>query len=296
MPVSHLLAALAVVVIWGVNFVVIKVGLREVPPLLLAALRFALAAFPAVFLIARPQVPFGRIAAYGLVMFALQFGLLFGGMQVGMPAGLASLALQVHVFFTIALAAAVARERPTAPQLLGALLAFGGIVLIASRSAGEATAAGLARVLLAAFCWGVGNLLSKRIGAVDPLALVVWGSLVAWPPLLAASLALEGPQALAGLKNLSAAGWGSVAYLVYPTTLVGFGLWSFLIKRHAAATVAPFTLLVPVVGFSSATLLLDEPLQGWKVAAGALVVAGLCVNLLGTRWLAARSASAVPRA
>ena len=103
MPASHLLAALAVVVIWGVNFVVIKVGLREVPPLLLAALRFALAAFPAVFLVARPSVPFARIAVYGLVMFSAQFGLLFGGMYLGMPAGLASLALQVHVFFTIAL-------------------------------------------------------------------------------------------------------------------------------------------------------------------------------------------------
>lgn len=289
MPASHLLAALAVVVIWGVNFVVIKVGLREVPPLLLAALRFALAAFPAVFLVARPSVPFARIAAYGLVMFSAQFGLLFGGMYLGMPAGLASLALQVHVFFTIALAAAVARERPPAPQLAGALLAFGGIALIASRSAGEATAAGLAMVLLAAFCWGVGNLLSKRIGAVDPLALVVWGSAVAWAPLLAVSLAIEGPQALMQLSQVSAAGWGSVAYLVYPTTLIGFGVWSFLLKRHPAATVAPFTLLVPIVGFSSATLLLGEPLQGWKLAAGGLVVAGLAVNLLGPRLFPARA-------
>ena len=289
MPAAHLLAALAVVVIWGVNFVVIKVGLREVPPLLLAALRFALAAFPAVFLIARPAVPFGRIAAYGLVMFSAQFALLFGGMYLGMPAGLASLALQVHVFFTLALAAAVARERPSAPQLAGALLAFGGIALIASRSAGEATAAGLALVLLAAFCWGVGNLLSKRIGAVDPLALVVWGSAVAWAPLLALSLAIEGPAALAKLTHVSAAGWGSIAYLVYPTTLVGFGVWSFLLKRHPAATVAPFTLLVPIAGFSSATLLLGEPLQGWKLAAGALVVAGLAVNLLGPRLFPARA-------
>ena len=289
MPAAHLLAALAVVVIWGVNFVVIKVGLREVPPLLLAALRFALAAFPAVFLIARPAVPFGRIAAYGLVMFSAQFALLFGGMYLGMPAGLASLALQVHVFFTLALAAAVARERPSAPQLAGALLAFGGIALIASRSAGEATAAGLALVLLAAFCWGVGNLLSKRIGAVDPLALVVWGSAVAWAPLLALSLSIEGPAALLKLTHVSAAGWGSIAYLVYPTTLVGFGVWSFLLKRHPAATVAPFTLLVPIAGFSSATLLLGEPLQGWKLAAGALVVAGLAVNLLGPRLFPSRA-------
>ncbi|HET6827031.1 MAG TPA: EamA family transporter [Ramlibacter sp.] len=288
MPVRHIAAALLVVLIWGVNFVVIKVGLREVPPILLAALRFLLAALPAVFFIARPQVPFARIATYGLVMFSLQFALLFGGMFLGMPAGLASLALQVHVFITIALAMAVAGERPSAPQLGGALLAFLGIVVIASRSGGEATALGITLVLLAAAAWAVGNLLSKRIGAVDPLALVVWGSLVAFGPLLLLSLALEGPaRVLSSLSQLSLAGLGSIAYLVYPTTLLGFGIWSWLLKRHPAATVAPFTLLVPVVGFTSATLLLGEPLQAWKVLAALLVLAGLAVNLFGARLLSA---------
>lgn len=284
MPARHLAAALLVVLIWGVNFVVIKVGLREIPPILLAALRFLLAAFPAVLFIARPQVPFGRIAAYGLVMFSLQFALLFGGMYAGMPAGLASLALQVHVFITIALAVAMAGERPSASQIAGAVLAFCGVGVIAARSGGEATAIGLVLVLLAAAAWGVGNLLSKRIGPVDPLALVVWGSLVAFGPLLALALAIEGPQRVAhSLGHMSLAGLGSVAYLVYPTTLLGFGLWSWLLKRHPAATVAPFTLLVPVVGFTSATLLLGEPLQTWKLLAAGLVVAGLAVNLFGDR-------------
>ena len=288
MPLRHIAAALLVVLIWGVNFVVIKVGLRELPPILLAALRFLLAALPAVFFIPRPQVPFARIATYGLVMFSLQFALLFGGMFLGMPAGLASLVLQVHVFITIGLAIVVAGERPSAWQLAGAVLAFLGIGVIASQSAGEATALGIALVLLAAAAWAVGNLLSKRIGAVDPLALVVWGSLVAFGPLLLLSLALEGPtRVLSSLSQVSLAGLGSIAYLVYPTTLLGFGIWSWLLKRHPAAAVAPFTLLVPVVGFTSATLLLGEPLQPWKVLAAALVVAGLAVNLFGARLLSA---------
>ena len=286
MPPAHLAAALGVVLIWGVNFVVIQVGLRELPPLLLASLRFLGAALPAVFFIRRPAVPFARIATYGLVMFSLQFALLFGGMYLGMPAGLASLALQVHVFVTIALAALVTGERPTRTQLAGAVLAFGGIVVIASQSAGEATAIGLALVLLAACAWGMGNLLSKRIGPVDPLALVVWGSAVAFGPLFVLSLLVEGPtRVLHSLANVSLAGLGSVAYLVYPTTLLGFGLWSWLLKRHPAATVAPFTLLVPVVGFSSAALLLGEPLQPWKLLAAALVLAGLLVN----QWASLRS-------
>jgi O-acetylserine/cysteine efflux transporter len=288
MPPRHVALALLVVLVWGVNFVVIQVALREIPPVLLAALRFLLAAVPAVFWVARPQVPFSRIVAYGLVMFGLQFALLFIGMHAGMPAGLASLALQVHVFVTIALAAAVAGERPAPAQLASAALAFAGIAVIASRSTGEATTTGLVLVLLAAASWGVGNLLSKRIGNVDALALVVWGSLVAFGPLLALSLVLEGPARIAATAQvLTWRGVAALAYIVVPTTLLGFGIWSWLLRRNPAAAVAPFTLLVPVVGFSSAALLLGEPLQSWKLLAAGLVVAGLAVNLFGGRLLSA---------
>jgi O-acetylserine/cysteine efflux transporter len=283
----HLLAALTVVTIWGFNFVVIKVGLKEIPPILLCALRFTFAALPAVFFIKRPAVPWAKLVQFGLVQFALQFALLFGGMKLGMSAGLASLALQLHVFFTISLAVLFLSERPNVYQLWGAALAFTGIGVVALNVGGDVTVLGLLCVLSAAVCWGLGNLISKQVGKVDMLALVVWGSLVAPLPLLALSLMVEGPERIAySLTHLSWQGVASVAYLVYPTTLFGFALWSWLLSRYPVASVAPLTLLVPIVGMASAAWVLGEPLQSWKLLAALLVMAGLCINVLGPKWQA----------
>jgi O-acetylserine/cysteine efflux transporter len=287
MQIFHLLAALSVVAIWGFNFVVIKVGLQEIPPILLCALRFALAAVPAVFFIQRPAAPWHKIVQYGLVQFALQFALLFGGMQLGMSAGLASLALQVHVFVTIGLAVVLLHERPSRFQIIGACMAFAGMGVVALHVGGEVSVMGLVCVLLAAASWGVGNLMSKQIGKVDMLGLVVWGSLTAPVPLLALSLMVEGPDRIVhSLTHLSWLGIASIAYIVYPTTLFGFAVWSWLLSRYPAASVAPLTLLVPVVGMVSSALVLGEPLHNWKLMAAALVIAGLCVNVLGPRWQA----------
>ncbi|WP_269584769.1 EamA family transporter [Roseibium sp. Sym1] len=278
--------ALGVVSIWGLNFVVIKIGLQDFPPVFFAALRFALAAVPAVFFLRPPNAPVRLIILYGLFMFAIQFALLFTGMALGMPAGLASLVLQGHVFVTIGLAAILFREKVRPSQLAGAGLAASGLGLVALNTGGETTMTGLVLVLLAACSWAAANLVSKRIGRVDMLALVAWGSLVAPLPLLLLSLALEGPRQLGqAIEHLTLGGAAALFYVVYPTTLLGFFIWSTLLSRYPAAVVAPFTLLVPVVGFLSAAVLLDEALESWKLAAAVLVVAGLGVNQLGARIL-----------
>lgn len=280
----HLALAVLVVAIWGFNFVVIKVGLKELPPILLCALRFFLAAFPAVFFIKRPLTPFRNVAAFGLVMFALQFALLFSGMYAGVTAGLASLILQVHVFFTIILAVTFLGEQPSIWQIIGAITSFVGLGLVVTNLGGEISWLGLLLIIAAAASWGVGNLISKKLGKVDMLALVVWGSLVAWPPLLLLSFFLE-PSSW-NLETISHLSWitiGAVGYIVYPVTLLGFAAWSWLLNHYPAATVAPFTLLVPVFGFTSSTLVLGEPLYPWKVLAAVLIIAGLCINLMGAR-------------
>jgi O-acetylserine/cysteine efflux transporter len=276
--------ATLVVAIWGFNFVVIKVGLKEIPPLLLCALRFFLAAFPAVFFIKRPAVPFRSVMAFGLVMFVFQFALLFSGMYAGTTAGMASLVLQVHVFFTVALAVVFLAEQPSVWQIIGALTAFSGIGLVAAHTGGEISALGLILIGAAAASWGIGNLIAKKLGKVDMLALVVWGSLVAWPPLLLLSYLLEqGSWSLEGMAHLSWPTIGAVGYIVYLSTLLGFAVWSWLLSHYPAATVAPFTLLVPVFGFTSSALALGEPLYPWKLAAAILIIAGLCINLTGAR-------------
>ncbi|MEO7597603.1 MAG: EamA family transporter [Opitutus sp.] len=294
-PVRHLLIALVVVSIWGTNFVAIKVALRELPPLLLCAIRFIFVAFPIVFLVPRPAVTWSQLSVYGLTMFALHFGCLFLGMKLGMSAGLASLTLQFQVFVTLALAAAVLKERISPIQIAGALTACAGFAWVAIHTGGDVTAAGLTCVLLGASSWGFANFTSKKLGRVNPLALVVWGSLVVPIPMALASLVFEGPALIAhSLAHLTAVTIFSVAFIVYASTLVAYSLWSWLIARHPASSVAPFTLLVPVFGMVSSAALLGEPLPAWKIQAGALVIAGLALNLFGPRFLPARHRLAEP--
>lgn len=287
MPFSHVLLALCVIAIWGINFVVIQIGLRELPPIFLTFLRFFFAAFPAVFFIKRPQIPFKMLFAYAMLMFTLDFAFLFSGMYAGVSSGIASLTLQTQVFFTAILAMVFLKEKLTLWQVLGALVAFSGIGLVAINTGGDVNTLGLLLVEFAALSWAGGNLVSKKIGKVDMFSLVVWGSLVAWPPLLLLSFILEhGKWSIESVLNVSWLTIGSVAYLVYPVTLFGFAIWSWLLSRHAASTVAPFTLLVPIFGFSSSALILGEGMQGWKIGAGFLIVSGLVINLYGGKLFA----------
>lgn len=237
----HIALAVVLAFVWGLNFVFIQLALTGFPPLLLAAMRFALAALPALFL-PRPPVPWGRMIAIGGTLFVGQFALLFPAMAVGMPPGLASIALQVQAFITIAIAAVVLRELPSRRQLAGAALAFVGLVLIAATvGANGVTPAGFLLLLGAAASWACGNVLLRRVGPVDMLPLVCWLSLVPVLPLIALSLALEGPariaEALAGATWLSV---GSLAYIVVISTIFGYAAWGHLLKLYPAAVAAPF--------------------------------------------------------
>lgn len=284
---SDILLALFVVVIWGFNFVVIKIGLEGLPPILFTALRFVFAALPLVFFIKRPAVPLRLLAGYAMFQFAFQFTLLFSGMHLGLPPGLASLVIQLQAFFTIGLAVLILGERPVVTQLIGALVAFCGMALVAAHLEAKATVIGFLMVVSGGFCWAIANIFTKKIGKVNPLALVVWGSLIASPPLLAASLVIEGPAAWAeAASHFTWISAGAIFFQSYPNTIVGFGIWSVLMRKYPTATIAPFTLLVPVTGMLSAALILGEPLQWWKIVAGVLVLSGLALNVLGPRILA----------
>jgi len=284
LPFKHFLLALAVVAIWGSNFVVIRLGLDALPPLLFATLRFSLAVLPAVFFIQRPDLPWRNLASYGLLIGVGQFGLLFLAMRGPQPAispGLASLVIQTQVFFTLMLSMRVTREPVRGYQWLALGLAASGIALIASHTDGSATPLGLAMVLAAAFSWACANMVGKQAGRVNMLAYMVWTSVFAVPPLLLLSLLIEGPQAMAA--GLSQAGWGTWAAVLWQAlgnTLFGYGVWGWLLARHAPATVVPMALLVPVFGMSTAALVLGEGLPAWKLIAAGLVLAGLALNLL----------------
>lgn len=281
---TDVLLALIVVLIWGFNFVVIKLGLQGLPPILFTGLRFLFAALPMVFFIKRPAVAWRLLAGYAAFQFALQFTLLFCGIKLGFPPGLASLVIQLQAFFTIGLAVLALGERVLGAQIVGALIAFSGMALVAINLGADAGLVGFAMVVAAGFSWGLGNIFTKRIGKVDPLALVTWGSLLAAPPLLLVSLVAEGPEVIvAALANMNWRSAGAILFQSYPTTILGFGIWSTLMRKYPAAIVAPFTLLVPVAGMLSAAFVLDESLQWWKVVAGLLVLCGLALNQASAR-------------
>jgi O-acetylserine/cysteine efflux transporter len=287
MPLPHIGLVLLVVLIWGLNFPVMKFGVAEIPPLFLCALRFTFAALPAVFFIRPPKARWTIVAAFGLVLSIGQFGFLFTAIKIGMPAGLASIVMQVQAFFTMAMAFALIGERPGRHQILGALVAFGGIALIAATRPGADGVLPIALTLAAAFGWAAANLIVKKAGRVDMLAFTVWGSLTAPIPLLILSLLLEGPAAIMGaLSHASWASAGVVAYLAYPTTIAGYGIWNWLLSRHRAATVAPFSLLVPVVGMTSSALVFGERLDNLEISGAVLILAGLAFNVFGGRLVA----------
>jgi O-acetylserine/cysteine efflux transporter len=280
----HLLLALAVMAVWGSNFVVIKYGVEHLPPLTLALLRFTLAFFPLALFLPRPQVPWRNLAAYGVLIGAGQFGLLFTAMRADITPGLASLVVQAQAFFTIGLAIWLNGERPAPYQIGALLLASAGIVTIALHTDGSATPLGLILVLGAALSWAGGNMVSRAAGPVNMLAYVVWSSLFALPPLLGMALALEGwPRISAGIAAADGLTWASVLWQSVGNTMFGYGAWGWLLARHDAGSVAPLSLLVPVFGLGTSALVLGEPLQPWKLTAFALVMAGLALGVLWPR-------------
>lgn len=283
---KDILLAAVVIVAWGVNFVVIKVGLEGVPPMLLGALRFMLAAFPAILFIRRPNMPLRWLLAYGLTISLGQFAFLFSAMYVGMPAGLASLVLQAQAFFTLGFAALFIGERVRRSNLIGLMIAAAGLLLISSESGRSFTLAGFVLTLCAAAMWGLGNIVTKRVGQVNLVSLVVWGSLIPPLPFLALSLMLEGPEQIeTALRNISLNSLLAIAYLAFIATLLGYGLWSRLLSRYPASQVAPFSLLVPVIGLSSAWLLLGEGLSTAQWIGAGVVMLGLLINVFGARLL-----------
>ena len=290
LPWRHFVLALAVVSVWGTNFVVIKIALASLPPLLLAALRFAAALVPALFFVPRPTAPWKNVALYGLLIGVGQFGLLYMAMNGHISPGIASLVIQLQVFFTIGLSMWIEGERVRTFQWLSLLLATSGVAVIGAHADRTSTTGGLALVLLAALAWAGGNIAARLGRPENALAYVVWSSAYAIAPLLALSLLTEGCDvALAAVRRASWATWAAVLWQAWGNTLFGYAAWGWLLARHPAATVTPLALLVPVFGMGASALWLGEPLPAWKIFAAALVLAGLGLNLI---WPRARAALA----
>ena len=288
MKTRDVLAAISVAIVWGLTFIAIKIGVGETTPLALSALRFVFAALPAVFFVRPPKASPWIVALYGLFIGVGQFGLLFVAIRQGFPVGLASLVIQLQAFFTIFLAWALMGERPRRAQLVGAGVAFLGVALIGSRRLDGASLVPLLMAIAAAAFWGAGNIAAKFAGRVDMLAFVSWSSLAPPAPLFLLSLIVEGRGGLASLAHPSLRLVVAVLVLSYAATLFGFGLWARLLSHYSAAAVAPFALLVPIVGMAAGSAVFGEPFGPFELWGALLVMAGLGFNLFGDRLLRRR--------
>ncbi|GAB4085633.1 EamA family transporter [Myceligenerans cantabricum] len=283
MPLKHRLLAFSVALMWGLNFIAINASLQQFPPFFLVALRFAIIAVPTILLVPRPQVPARWLIGYGLGFGTLQFLFLYWGMAAGFPTGLASLVLQSSAPFTVLLGATVFRERVSGRQLTGLGVATAGLAVVGWQQAHAASFLPFLLVLAGGFGWAIGNISNARAMAgagrrPNPLHVTLWMSVVPPVPMALLSLAVEGPTAIArsfapGPELLPAL--AGLAYTVVVGTLVGSGIWTWLMARHPAGMVAPFSMLVPVVGLTAAAVLLGEELGALQLVGAALVITGV---------------------
>ncbi|HET8987888.1 MAG TPA: EamA family transporter [Humibacillus sp.] len=283
-------SALAVLValIWGTNFVAIRTGLDSVPPLLFLAVRFVVVCVPAVFLVRRPGLPWRDLALIGLFTSLGQFALMYLALHLGMPPGLSSLVLQAQVLLTVVIAALWLRERPSLPQRLGVSLGGAGLITIAVGRGLSAPLLPLVVLVLAAVSWAVGNVLTRRAGALSGpsagLGITVWSGLVVPLPAVALSLVIEGPQAIsAAITHVPWSAVASTAFTAYLSSLLGYGIWNTLLSRHPVAKVTPFAMLVPVFGMAAAAVAYGERPTVLESIGGVVLLAGVAVAMLRQR-------------
>ncbi|MCF7361577.1 O-acetylserine/cysteine exporter [Vibrio diazotrophicus] len=301
MSVRDRFLALAIVLVWGVNFVVIKIGLQGMPPLLLAGLRFAFVALPAIFFIKRPQVPLKWLVAYGLTINFLQFSLLFWALKVGMAAGLASLLLQAQAFITLGFGVLLLKEKVRIHNMIAVSVAGAGIYLLAAAQGHDSTSLTLFTLVLiigAAAFWALGNIVNKVIMQrypVPTMSLIVWSALVPMVSFFISSYVIEGPELIAeSLVNIEWHNVFSIVYLSLLATILGYGGWSYLLSRYETSMVAPLSLLVPVFGLLSAWILLGESLSLYQIIGVIVIAMGLVINVFGKNWFGERRVAKAP--
>ena len=288
LPASHMLLALAIVAVWGTNFVVIKNCLSAFPPFLFAALRYTFALLPAVFFVPKPKVSWRSLCLYGLFTGVGQFGVMYYAINGQISPGLASLVIQTQVFFTIGFAMFFAREGLRFYQAIAVAVAMTGLLIIAVHTDASTTFLGLALVVFSGFSWGAANTVSRQAGSINMLSYVVWASAFSVPPLAFISYFFEGgADHLSGILLAAPVGaWIGVLWQSWGNTLFGYAAWGWLLSKHPAAVVAPAPLLVPIFGMGASAYFLGESLPVWKVLAAGLVIAGLVINLF---WPSLRS-------
>jgi len=283
MSLRHIFLAILVAAIWGFNFIVLKIGLKEMHPYLYGAGRFLIVSLPILF-IKKPKVSWPLLGGAGLMSGFFKFTLMSMGVAAGMAAGLASLVLQSQAFFTLIFSVILLKSKIKLNQVVGMLIAFVGMALIGWHMQGESSLLGFLFILAAAICWGILNILYRKVGNVDMFALTVWSSIFVPLPLFCISLYEIGFTAITdSVLSMSIMGWVCLAYTACLASWVGSTLWAYLMRCYEPHLVAPFSLLIPVFGIAFSNLFLEEHFTPETAVASVLIFSGLIVNQWRTR-------------
>lgn len=278
---KDLLLIALVIIIWGVNFSILKMGLTYTSPFLLGALRYLPFCF-ILFLFKRPAVSLLFLITYSASFFFLQFAWLFLGIKAGMPAGMSSMVLQSQAFFTVLLALKLLGEPLRLTSVIGLLVAAAGLLVIALQTAGSVPLLGLLFTLLGGFFWAIGNIMVKKRPDIDMNSLTAWGGALAVIPFLVGAVIIDGWEIIFTTWQQSDGLFLFVIFYIFaPATLFGAVVWGKMMQTYRASLVTPFALFIPVVGISSGTLLLNEPLSRADIFGAILVILGLAVNIMG---------------
>ena len=293
------LSALAVVVIWGLNFIFMKFALRDFTPFQMGAARYVFAVFPLILFIKRPNLNIKWLLYYGLFQGVGQFGFLFVGLKLGMTAALASVLMQTQVFFTAIFSFVLLHERPSRSLQIGLLLAASGLACFAmnyiapqATNTLSTTLFGLVFCVLGASMWAASNIVVRKSqqslsndASFDAVAFLVWSSIVPILPFIALTLLFDAEATRWRWLDASWGSWTSIAFLGWVATIIAYALWTGLLKRHPANRVAPFSLGVPVVGITAGMVVLGEQITHWQWGGIALVAAALLMVMFGPRVL-----------
>lgn len=281
---KHLIVVFCVVGVWGSNFVVMKNTVEVIPPLMLATLRFFFTLFPALLFIKRPRVNVFNLMGYGVSIGVIQFGVLYEAINGHITPGLASLVVQSQAFFTVGFSIYFTGERVQRVQWYALILGLLGMAIIVFHADAETSELGLLMTILASLGWSFGNMFSKRAHGVQMLSYVVWSSAFSVPILLMLSIYVEGAESFEShLAALNWQSWSAVLWQSWANSLFGYGVWGWMLARYSAATISPFSLLVPIFGMASSALWLGESLPAWKIIAAVIIVLAMLLNYLGDR-------------
>ncbi|MEM5500794.1 EamA family transporter [Ahrensia kielensis] len=286
MPAAQIALAILVAAIYGTAFVAIQYAVLEIPPLMATGYRYVFTALPLIFFIRKPNVAWLHLAAYGIMQAVVMFGIIFTAIRMGMPPGLASMVVQLQVFFTVFFAFALMGEKPTPKQILGAAIAIFGVGIIGWGLGASAPLVPFFMTIASAAAWGIANIISKKAKPNSMLGYVVWSGAFAPLPLFALSSLIEGTNfGILPIWPPSPIVIASILYLAYPTTVLAFTAWVFLLQKHSAAAVTPFALLIPIFGMGSTAIMFGEPLSAITLLGAALVFIGLAVAVIRRRTI-----------